>query len=81
MIPKVIAAIVGPKRLPPHRPPLVIRRPGQRKQEGKEDRGAGHDNGGGDNDRPLGVARIGQPPAGVCTIRPQTVATVITKPI
>jgi len=30
------------------------------RHEGKEDRGAGHDNGGGDNDRPLGVARIGQ---------------------
>jgi hypothetical protein len=30
------------------------------RHEGKEDRSAGHDKGGGDNDRPFGVANVGQ---------------------
>jgi hypothetical protein len=30
------------------------------RRKGKEDRGAGHDNGGGDNGRPFGVTNVGQ---------------------
>jgi hypothetical protein len=58
MSPKVIAAIAGPKKAAAASAAACD--PATRTKEGKQDRGAGHDKGGADNDRSFGAARIGQ---------------------